>query len=643
MHRTSLWLAFTLALLAPSFLVGCDGGNGDPTDPDSNGETPSISISLSSADINITAGASGEVTVTVTRAGGFSGAVTVTPDALTGVTVQPTTIASGATTGTLTFQVGASVAAGALQTTVRANGQGVQEATASLQIQVEPAPDFALSVDPASVTLAQGESQTAEIQIARSGGFAGAVTLTAEGLPTGVTAAFDPTDPTGATSTLTLTASGSADTGGATITVAGTAAELDERTAELALTISEAEGGGSGNAAWAFCDATGTPSWFAYQDGNGPWTRVQPDAQDVFRFQIDSDRGGVAWVLVEDGTPQTHVFYYTRDEIILVGDGQCEGGGVLKTVNGSVAGLGALESAFVSLGGASASVNMGGSPDFVLENVEDGPQDLVAARAEFSATSLSAAPNRIIIRRELNPPDNSTLALLDFATEGFSPASAAATVSGLATGEMTTLSGLYTTAGGGLGTYFSSVFGGGSTTYYGIPSDQMETGDLHYLQVAAVDTSTAGVDSSPDTRQVGVSFQEVQDRTVSLGPPLSNPAVSTVATTPYARIRAQWNLQTEYDRFVFASFNQSNGTQDNRGAIVGATGGFLAGGSTIALEVPDLSAAAGWDDAWGLQTGISTFWTVSGSGWQGTGAINFPELQEGTEYFSATRSGQITP
>jgi hypothetical protein len=442
--------------------------------------------------------------------------VTVTADALTGVTVQPLTIATGSTTGTLTVQVAASVAAGTLQATIRGNGTGVQQVSATLQIQVAaaPVPDFALVADPATLTVQQGQAQTSQIQITRSGGFTGAVTLAAEGLPTGVTAAFDPAAPTanastltltaasgaavgtsnvtvkgtgtgvtgektatlaltveappptgdfslsldpgtlqfqqganagttvtisrtggftgtvalsasglpsgvtaafdpastdGTTSTLTLTASGSAATGAATVTVTGTASALGDRTVDLGVTVSDAGSGGSGNAAWEFCETTGIPVWFAYRDGNGPWTRVNPDAQNIYRFQIDANGGGVAWVEVEQGQPQTYVYHYTREEIVLVGAGQCEGSGTFKTVNGSVLGLGPLESATISLGDASTSVGMGGTTNFTLEEVEEGPQDLVATRAEISATEFAFVPNRFIIRRDLNPPDNSTL------------------------------------------------------------------------------------------------------------------------------------------------------------------------------------------------------------------------------------------
>ncbi|MFO8174801.1 MAG: hypothetical protein R6T96_11000 [Longimicrobiales bacterium] len=646
MHRTALSLACALALTATSFLAGCDGGGGDPTEPNGDDPTPTISISLSSSSINVTAGTSGEVTVSVTRGGGFTGAVTVTADALTGVTVQPLTIAAGSTTGILTLQVAAGVSAGTLQATIRANGTGVEEASANLALTVEeppPAGDFSLSLDPATLQFQQGADAGTTVTISRTGGFDGSVALSAAGLPDGVTAAFDPSSTEGATSTLTLTASATAATGAATVTVTGTATGLDDRTVDLGVTVSDAGTGGSGNAAWVFCDDIGVPVWFAFRDGSGPWTRVEGDAENVFRFQIDADRGSIAWVDVAGGSPEMQVFHYSRAEITTVGEDQCGGPSGFKTVNGSVQGLGMMESAFISLGSASTGVAMGGSPNFVLEMVEDGPQDLVAARMGFSTTTFAQEPNRIIIRRDLNPPDNSSLAPLDFGTEGFAPASANITVNGLTSGEMAVLTGLFTTARGGLGSFFSGISGGASQTYWGIPTSELATGDLHYLQVVSVDTVGSGGGTPPSTRQVGVGFREVQDRDVTLGPDLAPPTVTTVATAPYARFGAEWDIQAEYNRFFLAAFIQSDGGADDRLVTMGATEGYLGGGGSAELAVPDFSGVAGWDDAWGLQAGVSTVWTVTGSGWQGSGMINFPDLAEGTQFFSASRSGQIIP
>ncbi|HKD13037.1 MAG TPA: hypothetical protein VKE71_00700, partial [Candidatus Angelobacter sp.] len=96
-------------------------------------------------------------------------------------------------------------------------------------------PDFSLSASPASVTITQGNSGTSTITVTPSGGFTGSVTLSASGLPAGVTASFG-TNPTTSTSVLTLTASSTATTGTATVTVTGTSGTLTHTTT-ITLTV----------------------------------------------------------------------------------------------------------------------------------------------------------------------------------------------------------------------------------------------------------------------------------------------------------------------------------------------------------------------------------------------------------------------
>src|SRR3982075_3277198 len=109
-------------------------------------------------------------------------------------------------------------------------------------------PDFTIGASPSSLTIAQGTSGTSTITVTSLNGFNSATTLSASGLPSGVTAAFSPNPVTppangSATSTLTLTASGTATTGNATVTVTGTSGALTHSTT-IALTVTASGGGG---------------------------------------------------------------------------------------------------------------------------------------------------------------------------------------------------------------------------------------------------------------------------------------------------------------------------------------------------------------------------------------------------------------
>lgn len=96
-------------------------------------------------------------------------------------------------------------------------------------------PVFSLSASPNSVNLIEGGTGTSTITVNPVNGFNGSVALSATGLPSGVTATFNPTSTT-STSTLTLTASATAAAGTSTVTITGVSGSLTETTT-LSLTV----------------------------------------------------------------------------------------------------------------------------------------------------------------------------------------------------------------------------------------------------------------------------------------------------------------------------------------------------------------------------------------------------------------------
>lgn len=99
------------------------------------------------------------------------------------------------------------------------NGSGLLNALAGSS----SSPGFSLSASPASVSVVQGHAGTSTITSTVTGGFSGAIALTATGQPSGVTVGFSPTSITGAgSSTMTMTVGSSTAVGTYTITVTGT-------------------------------------------------------------------------------------------------------------------------------------------------------------------------------------------------------------------------------------------------------------------------------------------------------------------------------------------------------------------------------------------------------------------------------------
>src|SRR3989475_4680914 len=105
----------------------------------------------------------------------------------------------------------------------------------SVTAAVAPQPTFSLSTSPSSLTVIQGTNGASTITVTPLNGFNSSVSLSASGLPNGVTASFNPSS-TASSSTLTLTASSTATTGTFTLTVTGALGSLT-KTTTISLTI----------------------------------------------------------------------------------------------------------------------------------------------------------------------------------------------------------------------------------------------------------------------------------------------------------------------------------------------------------------------------------------------------------------------
>ena len=108
------------------------------------------------------------------------------------------------------------------------------------------ATSIAISTATPTLSVAQAASGTATISVARTT-YTGDVALTAEGLPSGITATFEPSTLSGSTasSTLSLQASGTAAVGTSTMTVRARGTGVSDATTPIAITVTTA-GAGAG-------------------------------------------------------------------------------------------------------------------------------------------------------------------------------------------------------------------------------------------------------------------------------------------------------------------------------------------------------------------------------------------------------------
>jgi endoglucanase len=208
---------------------------------------PDFALSASPTSLSIARGASGTSTITVTRTGGFTGGVTLGASGLpTGVTASFSVNPVTGNSSVLTLAASSTAALGSVTITVSGTGGGLtRSAPIGLTVTDVPTPDFSLSASPASLTINRGASGTSTITVTRTGGFTGGVTLSASGLPAGVSANFNPNPATAGSAALTLSVSTTATLGAATITVTGTGGGLT-RTTTVALTVNDGGGGNGG-------------------------------------------------------------------------------------------------------------------------------------------------------------------------------------------------------------------------------------------------------------------------------------------------------------------------------------------------------------------------------------------------------------
>src|SRR3989449_742353 len=191
-------------------------------------------LSLTPAELTVEQGATGTATVTITRTN-FTGAVTLSlGNAPTGVTGSFNPAAPTGTNSTLTMVVGAAVTPGVYNLTVDGTGTPGTRST-PLTLTVSAAPDYALSVAPAALTIGQGANGSTTVTITRTN-FTAAVTLSLGNAPTGVTRSFDPAAPTGTSSTLTVSVGPAVAPGVYNLTVNGTAT-AGNRSTPLTLTV----------------------------------------------------------------------------------------------------------------------------------------------------------------------------------------------------------------------------------------------------------------------------------------------------------------------------------------------------------------------------------------------------------------------
>lgn len=203
---------------------------------------PDFTVSASPTSRTVTQGGTSTYTITVQSLNGFNSSVSLTAlnlpgnQVLPGTGFSPQTVtppSNGSTTSTLSIVTNNQTPTGTFTITVRGtSGSLIRETTVTLT--VNQAGDFSISATPSSRTIAQGGTTTYAVNVQGTGGFSGAVSLTALNLPGNQVlpgTGFNPQTVTLAvngsgSSTLTIVTNNQTPTGTFTITIRGTSGSL---------------------------------------------------------------------------------------------------------------------------------------------------------------------------------------------------------------------------------------------------------------------------------------------------------------------------------------------------------------------------------------------------------------------------------
>ncbi len=205
-----------------------------------------FTISASPASLSIGQGNQGTSTITTTISGGFNSSISLSAAGMPpGVTVSlnpPTILAPGAGNSTMTITVLHLAVLGTYPITVTGNGGGIKHTT-TLTLTVVGPQGFTLSASPATLTVLQGNQGTSTITATINGGFNSSISLSATGMPSGVTVSFNPSTipaPGAGNSTMTISVLHLSVPGTYPITVTGNGGGIKQTTA-VTLTVAPAE------------------------------------------------------------------------------------------------------------------------------------------------------------------------------------------------------------------------------------------------------------------------------------------------------------------------------------------------------------------------------------------------------------------
>ena len=565
-----------LVLLTAAAMAGCDAITGS--------KKPKVEVTPSTSTASVAQGANTTITLAIKRTK-FDKPVAITvegaPQGITAL-VTPSSVQNGTNSASLQISAAASAVPGKTTLTLRVKAEGLEDQTIPVDVTVSPTGGFTLSsIDP-SLSVAVGGGGTSTLRVARTGGNGANVDLAASGLPSGMTASFVTAPTTSSIATMILAASSSVAPGTYTITVTATSPGFSNQTTTVSVTVNPAPA--MATLSLGFC-LTDFPVWVAYQNEGFAWQQATPTGTG-FSFQA-TDRLGLVLVFQSGGASAADIYYATRAELASFTDRDCGGS---KNFTGSVAGLGAGQTAKITMGVAQATTT---SASFSLNSVHTRTLDLVGVSGTFNGNLFTT--DKVIVRRSLDLAAGATIPALDFSSgEAVAAASNALSITDVQTADSLEITNTFWSKTSTFSTVNTLAMRGSSATIKSVPAALMVAGDTHELFIDAFQLSSSQV--------VGRSYVRYSsspaDFTAALGPPQNTPTMSFLTSTPYTRVRGVVAAQPEYSTSIQFGYFQGQGTS-SRLVNVSKTAAYLGGTpATWNVEIPDFNGTPSFNANW---------------------------------------------
>jgi uncharacterized membrane protein len=210
-------------------IIGTSGTLSHSTQVNLTVIAPDFTISAAPSSQSIIPGGCTSYAVSIAALNGFTGTVGLSQSGApsgSSATFNPLSI-NGAGSSSLTICTNTSTPAGSYTITITGISGSVIHSTAVILV----VQDFSLSATPSSQTVAAGTGTSYTVFTTAINGFAGTVSLSISGVPSGATATFNPTSINGAgSSTLTMTTATSTPGGTYTLTITGTSSGVSHST-----------------------------------------------------------------------------------------------------------------------------------------------------------------------------------------------------------------------------------------------------------------------------------------------------------------------------------------------------------------------------------------------------------------------------